>query len=260
MSVPIPNYTQIPNSLLEQLAKMPESAVRVALAVARKTFGYHKTRDLLSLSQIMELTKLSRQGVLNGIEYLEANNWVIRTPAGQSFVYQLLVNEVDQSTNLTSQPSRPEVVNEVDRKAEKLVNEVDTQKKEEKERKEKRGIRRGAKKPPAEKTPRPRDVFFDCLAEITHSNPALLGGVIAGTKKKLAAIGATVDDLRCFADWWNREDFRGKKGDPPKPPQIISEWGRFEVWRKGTTAKQTAVQTIENMMTLPNGKLVPYAD
>jgi len=137
MSVPPPNYTQVPNVLLEAFARMPEAAVRVALVVARKTFGFHKNRDLLSLSQLVDATKLSRQGVINGIEYLETNGWVVRTPTGQSFVYQLLVNEVDQSGDSSSQLRRPELVNEVDRKVEKLVNFVDTQKKgEKKERKE----------------------------------------------------------------------------------------------------------------------------
>lgn len=125
-----PNYTQIPNVLIdEQLLNMKEAEIKVTLAIARKTFGWHKERDKLSLSQLMELTGLSRQGVLNGIEAGIARGTINREPAGQSFYYKLVVNEVDQLNKPTSQRSRPVLVNEVDRLSPKLVNEVDTQKK-----------------------------------------------------------------------------------------------------------------------------------
>lgn len=121
MSYPAPNFTQIPNLLLEDHIKaMTEAEMRVALAIARKTFGWHKRQDKLSLSQLMSLTGMSRQGVINGIEAGIARGIIRREQDGQSFLYELVildkpVNEVDQSKNpSTSQPSRPELVNEVD--------------------------------------------------------------------------------------------------------------------------------------------------
>ena len=128
-----PLHTQIPNLLLDEHIKdMKEAELKVTLAIARKTFGWHKREDTLSLSQLMELTGLSRQGVLNGIEAGLERGTICRREMGQSYLYSIPVNEVDQST---SQRSRPVLVNEVDQLAPKLVNEVDTQKKGIKERK-----------------------------------------------------------------------------------------------------------------------------
>lgn len=126
-----PNYTQTPNILFdEHMADMSEAELKVVLAVVRKTLGWQKQRDQLSLSQLMELTGLSRQGVVNGVEAAIKRGVIDKQPKGQSFTYGLVVNEVDQSTKQTSQRSRPVLVNEVDQLAPKLVNEVDTQKKD----------------------------------------------------------------------------------------------------------------------------------
>jgi len=111
-----PNYTQVPNVILDNQGNLTESGLRVMLAVCRKTFGWHKREDELSLSQLMKLTSMSRQGVINGIEDATAKGYLTRREKGRSFVYSAVVNEVDQSTVLTDngQQSRPAVVNEVD--------------------------------------------------------------------------------------------------------------------------------------------------
>lgn len=121
MSYLAPNFTQIPNLLLEEHIKlMTEAEMRVALAIARKTFGWHKRQDRLSLSQLMEWTGMSRQGVINGIEAGITRGIIRREQDGQGYLYELViidgqVNEIDQSKSTeTSQRSRPELVNEVD--------------------------------------------------------------------------------------------------------------------------------------------------
>ena len=113
-----PKFTQIPNLLLdEQMAVMGDAELRVTLAIARQTFGWHKESDLISLSQLIKMTGLSRQGVINGVSEGLERGTIKRYPEGQSFTYQLVIDEP------TSQRSRPE-----------LVNVVDTQKKGIKER------------------------------------------------------------------------------------------------------------------------------
>lgn len=142
MSYFAPNYTQIPNLLLEEHIKtMTEAEMRVALAIARKTFGWHKRQDKLSLSQLMNLTGMSRQGVINGIEAGIARGIIRRESDGQSYLYELVikeavVNEVDQSERSeTSQRSRPQLVNEVDQlKSETSQRSRPTKEKENKER------------------------------------------------------------------------------------------------------------------------------
>lgn len=112
-----PNYTQIPNALLDDnMPHMKEAELRVVLAICRQTFGWHKDADELSLTQLEAKTGLSRQGVINGIEAALKSGLIERHKTGKSFTYSVIVHEVDKSTKLTSnsQPSGLTAVNEVD--------------------------------------------------------------------------------------------------------------------------------------------------
>jgi hypothetical protein len=127
-------FTQLPNWLIEAMPQMPASTFQVAIVIARQTIGYsdgnggRKEWDRLSLTQFVKATGLSRQGVLNAID-AGLGKWFERRETGQWFEYKLVnsVDQLDQSNQLTSQLSRPEVVNPVDQQ---LVNSVDPQKKE----------------------------------------------------------------------------------------------------------------------------------
>lgn len=116
-----PNYTQTPNTLFDLMPTMSNQELRVTLAIIRKTKGWHKQEDELSLTQLQEVTGLSRQGVINGVKQALKRGTVYRKPSGRSYKYGLVVNNVDtpsddQSTTLTNdgQPSRPTIVNSVD--------------------------------------------------------------------------------------------------------------------------------------------------
>ncbi len=132
MSIPKPNFTMVPNFILDDcMADMSDSELRVVMVVCRKTFGWQKEQDKISLSQLMKATGLSRQGVLNGISKAEADNFIAREKSGQTYIYRLLVDGQPSglAIDVTSQPSRPEVVNDVDQLSGKVVNVVDTQNK-----------------------------------------------------------------------------------------------------------------------------------
>lgn len=118
-----PNYTQTPNIFFDKIMKtLNESETKVLLAIIRKTFGWQKIRDKISLTQLQELTGFSRQGVLNGLYgNIKSpgsgliNKGIVKVELSASGnIYELIVNEVDQETAEGSQRSRPEVVNEVD--------------------------------------------------------------------------------------------------------------------------------------------------
>lgn len=135
----IPEHTQTPNSFfdvtLPQIKSIGE--LKVLLAIMRQTFGWRKFSDTISMSQLVKITGLSRQGVVNGLQLGLEHGFIQRTARGQSFSYSLkLVKQVDQSNKLTSQEDRPELVKQVDRK---LVKQVDTQKTKKKEKKETTG-------------------------------------------------------------------------------------------------------------------------
>jgi phage replication O-like protein O len=112
----IPNTTQVPNVLLDVvMPAIKNASLRVLLAVARKTYGYQKSADDISLTQLQKLTGLSRQGVVNGIGGL-GNLLGIENGDDGMNRYRLnvdlssgeLVNLFDQSKKLTSQKHRQE--------------------------------------------------------------------------------------------------------------------------------------------------------
>jgi len=188
-----PNWTEVPNALMELMPYLPEAECRVMLVIARKTHGYHKACDIISYSQLEDATRMSRQGVINGVEAAIKRGILKRAASGfnNGYCYEILadqvVNEVDhfkQSTKKTterpsSQRSRPQVVNEVDHFKQstkktterpssqrssqrsrpqvvnevdhKVVNEVDPQKKDLKEKKERDVGARFVRAPPPPK-------------------------------------------------------------------------------------------------------------
>ena len=126
MNYPAPNYTQFPNILLDNQHKMSDLELRVTLAIARETFGWHRKRHKLSLSKLQEMTGMSRPSVISGIDEGIARGTIARTQDGQGFTYELivdgeLVNGVDQleptskpRLPATSKQNLPALVNGVD--------------------------------------------------------------------------------------------------------------------------------------------------
>lgn len=121
-----PNYTQTPNFLFDSLmAEMGNAELRVVLAVCRKTFGWHKQRDRISLSQMVKLTGMTRESVISGVSAAINRGVISRYPAGNSFEYEIVVvGEADQQGDENSRATEPE-----------LVGLPDTQKKQRKQKK-----------------------------------------------------------------------------------------------------------------------------
>ncbi len=71
-------YTAIANEILEALARtrIPGQARQVLDAILRRTYGWNKKRDLISLSQLSQDTGLSRQHVLRARDKLIVMNIV----------------------------------------------------------------------------------------------------------------------------------------------------------------------------------------
>ena len=118
MSIDKPNYTQVPNLMLDDLLMlMGEAEIKVTLAILRQTFGYHRGEVAISISKLQEFTRLSRQGVVNGITAgLERGTLTRAEGKRGGFVYAIVIND-ELSTS-----KRSGLVNEVDQS---LVNEVD---------------------------------------------------------------------------------------------------------------------------------------
>jgi phage replication O-like protein O len=113
-----PNYTQTPNELFDLIPEMGIAELKVTLVVVRKTLGWHKREDRISLTQLQELTGLSRQGVIDGILDAVARGTVKQHKHETgSHSYSLVVKPVDQ----TSQASRP-VASQASRPTKETVN------------------------------------------------------------------------------------------------------------------------------------------
>lgn len=71
-------YTPIANELTDRLCgiDIPGSHFRVLLVILRKTYGYSKKTDKISLSQFRELTGLSNRTVIRCIQDLEAKKMI----------------------------------------------------------------------------------------------------------------------------------------------------------------------------------------
>ena len=71
MSKFIPNAFQIPNSVIDELlAKLTCAELKCYLFVVRKTKGWNKEFDNISVSQFMEVTGLSNRSVITACESL----------------------------------------------------------------------------------------------------------------------------------------------------------------------------------------------
>lgn len=106
-----PNHTQCPNDLFDvHMLDMKEAELKVTLAIIRKTLGFHKKSDPISLSQLQKLTGLSRQAVSEGAADAIERGLVEIVGTGKRgvLIYGLVINS-DQSTKetTTSQENRP---------------------------------------------------------------------------------------------------------------------------------------------------------
>lgn len=112
----IPNTAQIPNVLFDVvMARVSPAQFKVLMAVARKTYGWGKESDRISLSQLQQMTGLSRQGVIDAVAGL---GWIINAHQRPQSITEYSINidsanELVKSVDQGSQVSLPEVVNSV---------------------------------------------------------------------------------------------------------------------------------------------------
>lgn len=233
----------MPNVLFDLAKELTAAELRVLLAVVRCTFGWQKSKDRISLSRFQELTGMSRQGVLNGLEGLRDRGWLRVTGGEWGHEYEIvmseeeraglrrgpLVNAVDQQG---SQRRRP-VVNAVDqtgpRRRPKVVNGVDTQKKETKKRNKREET---AAAPPSSPSHYGR-YFAAILAACGMSAKVGMHAKRVSTAAKFLVESVTYDSpgaqdaAERFAAWWAANDWRAKKGEVIKPEHFVNEWPQF---------------------------------
>jgi len=125
----IPNSFQTPNIIVDEvLPYLQGSETKVVLFLIRKTFGWHKKQDKISLSQFEKGTGLSRQSIIDSLNFLCDLNLVLKyeTQKGSTNSFELnidwnleqnkssLKNRPVKKLDQCSQKIRPEVVQKLD--------------------------------------------------------------------------------------------------------------------------------------------------
>jgi phage replication O-like protein O len=103
------NYTSIPNVIFDYwMEVLTPAEFKVLLCICRKTFGWHKYEDKISLKQIEKLTNLSRKGIIKCISKLVEFQLVIKistlTESGDNAInlYSIDVNCMGGGSVLSS--------------------------------------------------------------------------------------------------------------------------------------------------------------
>lgn len=75
-------YTKIANELLDAIVAtpLPDNEHRMLLFIIRKTYGYNKKQDRISLTQFEKALKRSRPVISKTLKNLIIRNMVVRTP------------------------------------------------------------------------------------------------------------------------------------------------------------------------------------
>lgn len=167
--VPRPNYTQVPNVVLDEyLPAVSPAEAKVLLWLCRATFGWHREYTdsrYSSLNQIAKRTGLSRGGVIKALKQLHTQSlvrWYI-DPATGAKAYSLRLEDEQPQAEVpdeTSTQSIPGLVHTVDQASTQSipggVHRVDhykeTKEKETKERKERKKARSAAAAPSGSRT------------------------------------------------------------------------------------------------------------
>ncbi len=128
----IPNSTQIPNVILDKIIPLiPEAEGKCLLYICRRTYGFQKSRDKISLTQFVDGivnrenevldygTGLTRPTVVEALKHLSQAGLikVIREKSGNSYelncellvdkyVEKGVVNEINRLKKLTSDSKR----------------------------------------------------------------------------------------------------------------------------------------------------------
>lgn len=82
-------YTKIANAILEALTRIriPGESMQILLTVLRKTYGFNKKEDIISLSQFNLYTGIAKTSIIRGIKRLISMNLIYKEVNGNGRTY-----------------------------------------------------------------------------------------------------------------------------------------------------------------------------
>lgn len=112
MKITPPNYTQTPNDLFDHwLPLLGEGELKVLLVIMRKTFGWHKTHDAISVSQLAKYTGMLEETVISAAKSLQKKGVITRevvgTPGKQQTIYSLVIADNSNNCDPSVKPRGP---------------------------------------------------------------------------------------------------------------------------------------------------------
>lgn len=113
-----PNYFQTPNDFIDHVLREVDtlSELKVTLAVFRKTFGWQKRDDDISLSQLQQVTGMGRSAVVDGTKRAVARGTIKRTLEGRTATFSVdvwfedgpeMVRSADPPSPISGPPDGP---------------------------------------------------------------------------------------------------------------------------------------------------------
>ncbi len=123
--ITLPNHTQVSNEFIDKgMSQLKGNAVKVLLAVYRKTIGWHKLSDKIAYSQLQKMTGIKHNVTLkSAIDELIEKEYITREKVddyGYRYDLNILVSKTDTSS--------PDLISENDTRKDKLISEIDTTK------------------------------------------------------------------------------------------------------------------------------------
>lgn len=262
-------FTAIPNDILDCMSELSPAEFKALMAVYRLIVGYKEYRKerrrRLSLNYLKDFTGLSKQGIINAMDALTAKGYISKIDTDGT--NEWVVNSVDQPEPEGSQESVP-VVNSVDQGSQLsvpgVVNSVD-QPSLSKEREEKK---KGKEENPFPFQPNPATPAN--VPEVERRIDEILAacdfrrGTPAHLRRAESAAAQIQDispeEIRARygrasppnGSWhWYRDDWRGKKGEPPKPETILETiyYSRQETTAGGQTVEEIISNAVDEVMS-----------
>jgi len=222
-------YTRIHNAILEILAyaRLSGSEFHCIMFLLRKTYGWGKKEDRISLSQWAEGTKTKRSHISDTLNQLIANNIIYRVYDKSQIPVYGFNKYIEKWENIEVDSERGDRFNKVkvlpkqvhvpkqvtvpcigDSTVPNIGNAsvpcIGTHKRK------KETIKESS-----------HQNVFSALARICKVDPKLKGAMIGKIAKSLVGANYTADDVDKFEFWWRGNDFRGKQGDPPTLNQVV---------------------------------------
>jgi len=119
-------YTKIENNFLDSfLEKLSGAAVKIYLVISRKTVGWQKESDVISISQIQKQSGLSVNSVLHGIKELKTIDLIEFKKEGRGkatrITYRIKPAGKQKTNTAKSEVLKPDFISENEPKGESII-------------------------------------------------------------------------------------------------------------------------------------------